>query len=731
MAAWAAGPVSPERRRQDVATGAAGASTLTEYFAGDVLCDEKVTPDVGAASSSLPNPFNGGYIELWLELLEHTHDAAWLERAERLARGWSCTEAFEHSGVFCRIESTHSTALAATLEQASTLKARLFKDNTNLVWGILALHQRTGEPRWRRVLSRWLSGFEAHFWNAGNVFLLLDPALRGREPSLKAAFSSIDLLCDFHHAGVEPQRSLALAAAAADFWLTQQWPNGLFPEQPGGGRDDLDANVDLTVALWKLHALTGEDRYRVAATRCRSALLELHAGPYGYGLAVDQAGRVVDRQIISEVPGAHPEARVAAGAFHRNVHEQESARAVEGSMSMKVAYLVGRFPVLSETFVASEIDRLCARGFDIHIYSFAGPPQQDVTQLSPGVRRLLERTRYIGTADVLAAMLSAPASVLRGLQAARGLHGAASMKANAALRLLRAVAIARRLRADGVRHLHAHWPYASQIAHIVRDISGASYSISVHAHEVAHDDGHFPVIFPALSFAAFCNRGAMEHLLPRMPRTARERAHLIYHGVDLEKFEPLPLPESVQPIRVISAGRLTRTKGFDRLIRACATAYEQGIDVHLTVLGRGSLETELRALAADLRFSERLTMPGWVSHENVREHMRRAHVFALLADTSFHDGLPNVALEAMASARPVVLSPLPAAGEAVEDGVEGYVLKAPADVEGFIDVLRRFQNEPELVRSMGQAARRRVERDHDANVQIERMAGLMDRFANA
>jgi glycosyltransferase involved in cell wall biosynthesis len=104
--------------------------------------------------------------------------------------------------------------------------------------------------------------------------------------------------------------------------------------------------------------------------------------------------------------------------------------------------------------------------------------------------------------------------------------------------------------------------------------------------------------------------------------------------------------------------------------------------------------------------------------------MRQAHVFALLADTSFHDGLPNVVLEAMASGRPVIVSPLPAAGEAVTHGVEGFVLSGADDTAGVIHALRTLQEAPSLLRQLGAAARRRVEMDHDANVQIDRLASL-------
>lgn len=396
---------------------------------------------------------------------------------------------------------------------------------------------------------------------------------------------------------------------------------------------------------------------------------------------------------------------------------------------MKIAYLVADFPVLSETFVANEIDKLTQRGADIRVFAFAAPASADLAKMNDASGRLATRTTYISLRDVFCAAALRPLDVLRGVRPSRILHGASTTRSNRILMLLRAVAVAREVRRAGLEHVHAHWPYASQIAHLVRVITGVSFSISIHAHEVAHDNGHFPVIFPELSFAAFCNRGAMEYLLPRIAQKERARAQLIYHGVDLAMFDELPLPADAQMIRLISAGRLTRTKGFDRLIRACAAARAQGLDVRLTILGRGPMEPELRAAATETGFADFLTMPGWVPQQEVRRYMESAHAFALLADTSFHDGLPNVVLEAMASGRPVILSPLPAASEAVSDGVEGFVLKDPADTTGLVEAIRRLQGEPGLLQKLGAAARKRVAADHDANVQIEKMAELLDRCA--
>jgi hypothetical protein len=142
-------------------------------------------------------------------------------------------------------------------------------------------------------------GAFAHWlWNEGNVYLLLDRRFRGYQPHLKAGFAAMDLLCDMHVVGVGRPDTLNLARAIGEFWLSQQWPNGLFPKIPGEASDHLDANTDLSVALHKLAFLTGDTRYRQAAERCRDAILVYHAGPAGYVLSVSREGQVVDARVL-------------------------------------------------------------------------------------------------------------------------------------------------------------------------------------------------------------------------------------------------------------------------------------------------------------------------------------------------------------------------------------------------------------------------------------------------
>ncbi|MEM1056851.1 MAG: glycosyltransferase family 4 protein [Bacteroidota bacterium] len=384
---------------------------------------------------------------------------------------------------------------------------------------------------------------------------------------------------------------------------------------------------------------------------------------------------------------------------------------------MHLAYVVNQFPALSETFVSREVVALRDQGVRVDLYTFTQPSEADLATMSASMQALHEETVH------LTPTLPGPAD-LGGLAGALRANGRFEHPSSALGRLGRAFALAKQVRRVRPDRIHAHWPYATMVTHLASLLSGVPYSVSIHAHEVAHENGHFHEVFGRLDFASFCNSAAMEHLLGQLPEAARAKSHLVYHGVETGQFEPLPMPTSADPFRVVSAGRLTRTKGFDRLVRACAKAREDGAPVELAILGRGDEEATIRAVAEETGFTEYLSLPGWVSHDEVPEWIGRSHLFALPASVGFHDGLPNVVLEAMASGRPAILSPLPAAGEAITPGIEGEILESQDDVDGLADHLVRLASDPARVEAMGRAARERVVADHDALAQIKRMHAL-------
>lgn len=393
-----------------------------------------------------------------------------------------------------------------------------------------------------------------------------------------------------------------------------------------------------------------------------------------------------------------------------------------------LAYLISTFPKASETFVYREILLLQKLNQAPILFACLPPSQDETKKLNIGLIKLKQQTFYLEQKASFIALLKHPILSTKLAKKAYALNNKATNNHSFPLMLARAVLLAVQLKKNKITHLHAHWPYSTMIGYLATQIYPCRFSVSIHAHEVAHENGHFSTIFPSLKFASFCNQAAMDFLMKNISYTneARAKSHLIYHGVNIEDFPFLPLKQITDRINVISAGRLTSTKGFHRLVEGCAKAKQNGINVHLTILGTGPEHERIEEAAKQFNYTENLHMAGWVPHEKVKDFIQEAHVFAIMADTTYHDGLPNVVLESMAEGRPVIISPLPAATEAVENGKEGFILTLANDVDGFAKHIAYLYNHFQVLKEMGIAARKRIENEHADYIHIKKLAALFN-----
>jgi glycosyltransferase involved in cell wall biosynthesis len=107
----------------------------------------------------------------------------------------------------------------------------------------------------------------------------------------------------------------------------------------------------------------------------------------------------------------------------------------------------------------------------------------------------------------------------------------------------------------------------------------------------------------------------------------------------------------------------------------------------------------LPALAEDVQ------LLGPLPHHQVLAAWRRATV--AVVPSLVPDAFPVVALEAMASGRPVIASRIGGLPDAVVDGETGILVRS-GDVGELTDVLERVLSSPELRARLGQAGRERA-----------------------
>jgi glycosyltransferase involved in cell wall biosynthesis len=148
-------------------------------------------------------------------------------------------------------------------------------------------------------------------------------------------------------------------------------------------------------------------------------------------------------------------------------------------------------------------------------------------------------------------------------------------------------------------------------------------------------------------------------------------------------------------------GRLVDAKAPDVLLRAFARVLHQVPRSRLAIVGAGPLDGALRRLARDLNIDDRV---AWLGEQDVRRVLAGFDVFAL---PSRREGLPYVALEAMAAGLPVVATSSSGVECLVGSGVNGLVV-APGDAGAFAASLAGLARDPRRRADFGRASRARA-----------------------
>jgi len=167
-----------------------------------------------------------------------------------------------------------------------------------------------------------------------------------------------------------------------------------------------------------------------------------------------------------------------------------------------------------------------------------------------------------------------------------------------------------------------------------------------------------------------------------------ERVELVQNPVDVRRFASGRRKDD-GVFRFITVGRLSPVKNQQMIIRAFAEFLEHGLDGRLLVLGKGSEEASLKALAEERRISDRIDYAGYV--DNVEDYLKTADVFLL---SSHYEAQPLSILEAMAAGLPVISTDVGGIRDIVTDN---GILVPPDDVQAMAQAMVQLRTD-ELLR---------------------------------
>ena len=211
---------------------------------------------------------------------------------------------------------------------------------------------------------------------------------------------------------------------------------------------------------------------------------------------------------------------------------------------------------------------------------------------------------------------------------------------------------------------------------------------------------------------------------------APNRITTIHYGIDPAPYQNI----SAQDVRTVrkawgvpddawligTVARLVPQKALHIMIKAYAAYRKTATQPsRLVFVGRGPLEDELKALAAELGLDEQIIWAGF--REDIPTVMKSFDVFAL---TSIYEGFGLVLLEAMAAGAPVAATAVSAIPEVVDDGVTG-LLSPINDIEAFAKNLGKLEKK-ELRDQLGRAGVARTLESFTIDKMLEKTLAIYD-----
>ena len=407
----------------------------------------------------------------------------------------------------------------------------------------------------------------------------------------------------------------------------------------------------------------------------------------------------------------------------------------------RIAYLVGRYPKISHTFILREIQALRDLGIDVATFSvWPTPPDELLTEAEraeaartfsfmPPRLGLLLRS-HLGA---LAASPSGYANLVgHALRTARpGLRG----KFLALTWVAEAPLLWHELRSRGITHIHAHLPgTAPAVAMLTTEFAnraGASdrhtWSLTVHGPSEFYDV-HNQAVGEKVrhaDFAVAISDFGRSQLMGLVCEEHWDKLHVVHCGIVPSAYEPASLDGAPRAIRLVTVGRLAPVKGHALLLEAVRELREGGTDVELTVIGDGPKRGELERYANRLGLADHVEFTGAVGQDQITRHYGAADLYV---HASFAEGLPVVLMEAMAHELPVVAAAVMGIPEIVTDGENG-VLVRPGRVDELVAAVERLANDPAARTAMGRAGRRVVEEQFDVRESAARLRKLFAGYA--
>lgn len=378
-------------------------------------------------------------------------------------------------------------------------------------------------------------------------------------------------------------------------------------------------------------------------------------------------------------------------------------------MTKKTAYIVSRFPTVSETFILYEIIELHKLGMEIEVFPLI---HEKGTISHPDVDKIVSNVHYTKILslsilrDHLYWIIKNPKNYLKTLFQVF-IMNVRSLKflSRAIVVMLSSAQVARRIEEMGMDSIHAHAAtHPTLMAYIVWKLTGIPYSFTAHSTDIYFNQTMLGEKIQKSRFVVTISEYNKIFLLNKYVNIPKEKIKIVHCGINSSIYKKKSIRKTSTPFQVICVARLEKIKGHKYLIDALAQLKTQNIDFRCSLVGDGELRQNVQDQIDRLNLNDTVTILGFKTHDQVVELLSQADVFVL---SSLSEGIPVAAMEAMAASLPVVATAVSGVPELVGNNKTGILVPSQNSAE-LAEALLTLYNNRDLGIEMGIAGRAKV-----------------------
>jgi glycosyltransferase involved in cell wall biosynthesis len=416
--------------------------------------------------------------------------------------------------------------------------------------------------------------------------------------------------------------------------------------------------------------------------------------------------------------------------------ERQSKPIVENQgdrQRLKVAYMMSRFPKLTETFILYEMLAMQQQGIQVEVYPLLREREEVMHPEATQFVSVAHFQPFISLRSLRANLYflwKKPLAYLKTLwDVLRANWGSYNFFTGVIGIFPKTVLFAYQMHADQVQHVHAHFAsHPAAAAFIIHRLVGISYSFTAHGSDLHRDRHMLREKVAEAAFVAAISEYNKELIISECRGKYREKVKVVHCGVDTEVFRArshqTPYEKRENPFLILCVGTLHEVKGQPYLIEACRLLQELGHNFECHFVGDGPDRKSLNELVEQAGLSGKVRFHGRLTRDELARLLLDADVLttpSVPTRDGRREGIPVVLMEAMGSGVPVIASDLSGIPELVNDELTG-LLVPPRDAISLAQALERYIQDPGLRRRLGNAGRTKVVAEFDLNKNAAKLA---------